>query len=208
MPTAEPSCNQTVEKQTILQYLSSSPTAVNVPSSCIWALSTSIVRIPPYHAEHTRPRQISQVKQHRARLVLGSETAWEPRVWYSFCTFCHHYRNPSLVWIKTRGTCWVGIGPGYDQSVVSVLIGYSAYMTFEIDFWLMVVGLLAHHHGLTRYCTTSWIGPLPAHNTSCYSTQFMKDFDIRQLHLRRSRISWEYCRTICLDAGSNHGSDE
>ena len=49
-------------------------------------LSTSIVRIPPYHAEHTRPRQISQVKQHRARLVLGSETAWEPRVWYSFCT--------------------------------------------------------------------------------------------------------------------------
>ena len=35
--TAEPSCTQTVEKQTILQYLSSSPTAVNVPSSCLWA---------------------------------------------------------------------------------------------------------------------------------------------------------------------------
>ena len=27
---------------------------------------------------------------------------------------------------------------------------------------MVAVGLLAHHHGLTRYCTTSWIGPLPA----------------------------------------------
>ena len=37
-------------------------------------------RLPPYHVEYTRTRQISQVKQRRARLVLGSETAWESRV--------------------------------------------------------------------------------------------------------------------------------
>ena len=37
--------------------------------------------LPSYHDESTRTRQISQVKHRRARLVLGSETAWEPRVW-------------------------------------------------------------------------------------------------------------------------------
>ena len=58
---------------------------------------TCYVRIPPYHAEHTRPRQISQVKQHRARLVLGSETAWEPRVWYSFCSFAPWQHDDNMM---------------------------------------------------------------------------------------------------------------
>ena len=34
----------------------------------------------PYHVENTPSRPIWQVKQRRARLVLGSETAWEHRV--------------------------------------------------------------------------------------------------------------------------------
>ena len=44
--------------------------------------------LPPYHVECTRTRRISQVKQRRARLVLGSETAWEPRVWQAPVFYC------------------------------------------------------------------------------------------------------------------------
>ena len=31
----------------------------------------------PYHVEHTRSRLITEVKQRRARIVLGWGTAWE-----------------------------------------------------------------------------------------------------------------------------------
>ena len=57
--------------------------------SCLGALFfTGIVarvqgilsRLRPYHVENTASRPISQVKQRRALLVLGSETAWESRV--------------------------------------------------------------------------------------------------------------------------------
>ena len=34
----------------------------------------------PYHVEHTSSRPITEVKQRRARLVLGWVTAWEYRV--------------------------------------------------------------------------------------------------------------------------------
>ena len=34
----------------------------------------------PYHVESTGSRPITEVKQRRARLVLGWVTAWEPRV--------------------------------------------------------------------------------------------------------------------------------
>ena len=37
-------------------------------------------RLRPYRAENTPSRPIWQVKQRWARLVLGSETAWESRV--------------------------------------------------------------------------------------------------------------------------------
>ena len=37
-------------------------------------------RLRPYHAEYTGSRPITEVKQRRARLVLGWETAWEYRV--------------------------------------------------------------------------------------------------------------------------------
>ena len=39
----------------------------------------------PYHVEHTGSRPITEVKQRRARLVLGWVTAWEPRVLLIFC---------------------------------------------------------------------------------------------------------------------------
>ena len=39
-----------------------------------------ILRLRPYRAENTPSRPIWQVKQRWARLVLGSETAWESRV--------------------------------------------------------------------------------------------------------------------------------
>ena len=34
----------------------------------------------PYHAENTGSRLITEVKQHRARLVLAWVTGWEYRV--------------------------------------------------------------------------------------------------------------------------------
>ena len=47
----------------------------------------------PYHAEHTSSRPITEVKQHRARLVLGWVTAWEHRVPLSFYVV---YRRKSV----------------------------------------------------------------------------------------------------------------
>ena len=37
-------------------------------------------RLRPYHVENTGSRPITEVKQRRARLVLGWLTAWEYRV--------------------------------------------------------------------------------------------------------------------------------
>ena len=37
-------------------------------------------RLRPYHVESTGSRPITEVKQRRARLVLGWVTAWEYRV--------------------------------------------------------------------------------------------------------------------------------
>ena len=37
-------------------------------------------RLRPYHVEYTSSRPITEVKQRRARLVLGWVTAWEYRV--------------------------------------------------------------------------------------------------------------------------------
>ena len=39
-----------------------------------------ISRLRPYHVESTGSRPITEVKQRRARLVLGWVTAWEYRV--------------------------------------------------------------------------------------------------------------------------------
>ena len=46
----------------------------------------------PYHAEYTGSRPITEVKQRRARLVLGWVTAWEHRVLLAlyFFPFLHH----------------------------------------------------------------------------------------------------------------------
>ena len=45
------------------------------------------VRERPYHAENTCTRPITDVKQHRARLVVSWETRCEARVSFSFSTF-------------------------------------------------------------------------------------------------------------------------
>ena len=41
---------------------------------------SSVCRQRPYHVENTGSRPITEVKQRRARLVLGWVTAWEHRV--------------------------------------------------------------------------------------------------------------------------------
>ena len=40
----------------------------------------SVQCLRPYHVEHTGSRPITEVKQRRARLVLGWVTAWESQV--------------------------------------------------------------------------------------------------------------------------------
>ena len=40
--------------------------------------------VAPHHVGTTRSRQIPEVKQRRARLVLGRVTTWEHRVCYNF----------------------------------------------------------------------------------------------------------------------------
>ena len=46
----------------------------------MYAEFPSNIRQRPYHVESTGSRPITEVKQRRARLVLGWVTAWEPRV--------------------------------------------------------------------------------------------------------------------------------
>ena len=46
----------------------------------IWLEMSSYQCLRPYHVEHTSSRPITEVKQRRARLVLGWVTAWEHRV--------------------------------------------------------------------------------------------------------------------------------
>ena len=46
--------------------------------------SCSFLRQRPYHVESTSSRPITEVKQRRARLVLGWVTAWESRVLLTF----------------------------------------------------------------------------------------------------------------------------
>lgn len=52
----------------------------------------------PYHVEYTGSRPITEVKQRRARLVLGWVTAWEHRVPLPFCCcnliFFIHFTTP------------------------------------------------------------------------------------------------------------------
>ena len=43
-------------------------------------IDTNKNRLRPYHVEYTSSRPITEVKQRRARLVLGWVTAWEYRV--------------------------------------------------------------------------------------------------------------------------------
>ena len=58
-----------------------------VKSQYSTAIFTFISRQRPYHVEYTSSRSITEVKQRRARLVLGWETAWEHRVLLAFYFF-------------------------------------------------------------------------------------------------------------------------
>ncbi|CAF2162185.1 unnamed protein product, partial [Rotaria magnacalcarata] len=49
----------------------------------------------PYHVEYTSSRPITEVKQRRARLVLGWVTAWEYRVSLSSAS----YYYPMYSWL-------------------------------------------------------------------------------------------------------------
>ena len=47
----------------------------------VYSVKTGIYKcLQPYHVENTGSRLITEVKQRRARLVLGWVTAWEYRV--------------------------------------------------------------------------------------------------------------------------------
>ena len=61
--------------------------------------------VAPHHVGTTRSRQIPEVKQRRAQLVLGRVTTWEHRVCYAFmlCFFVsilHLFHNTLIALIK------------------------------------------------------------------------------------------------------------
>ena len=49
-----------------------------------WDIAVCVECVGPYHVESTSSRPITEVKQHRAALVLGWVTAWEYAVSYTF----------------------------------------------------------------------------------------------------------------------------
>ncbi|KXZ75697.1 hypothetical protein TcasGA2_TC032278 [Tribolium castaneum] len=53
---------------------------LGTPRQLIYSEDEKTFRQRPYHAEYTSSRLITEVKQRRARLVLGWVTAWEHRV--------------------------------------------------------------------------------------------------------------------------------
>ena len=62
------------------------PTTRPLPLSAYIVVNKTAVFLQkrPYHGENTSFRSITEVKQHRGRLVLGWVTAWEHRVSLSF----------------------------------------------------------------------------------------------------------------------------
>ena len=60
-----------------------------------------ICRQRPYHVEHTGSRPITEVKQRRARSVLGWVTAWEHRVPLAFCCifFCFNILYCNIIYL-------------------------------------------------------------------------------------------------------------
>ena len=56
--------------------------------SAIKAEALHRILVAPYHVGTTRSRQIPEVKQRRARLVLGRVTTWEHRVCYTTFFSC------------------------------------------------------------------------------------------------------------------------
>ena len=56
-----------------------------------YALNQQVECLRPYHVENTGSRPITEVKQRRARLVLGWVTAWEYRVLQTFAFFLQKY---------------------------------------------------------------------------------------------------------------------
>ena len=80
----------------------------------------AVCRQRPYHVESTGSRPITEVKQRRARLVLGWVTAWEHRVLLT--TFFFVFLSSFQFFLQT-------------PSVASVIF----FCTFRLFFFLMLV---------------------------------------------------------------------
>ena len=73
-------CIQTTAQETSFQRTQKSPTRLNNQQRVYICNFSLHLRQRPYHVENTGSRPITEVKQRRARLVLGWVTAWEHRV--------------------------------------------------------------------------------------------------------------------------------
>ena len=71
-------------KESLVCLMHSLSKTFTIKSRSWWGFFTYISRQRPYHVEYTSSRSITEVKQRRARLVLGWETAWEHRVLLAF----------------------------------------------------------------------------------------------------------------------------
>ena len=82
----------------------------------------------PYHVENTGSRPITEVKQRRARLVLGWVTAWESRVLQAFYLL-QHCMN-----IRACGATVARLTP--DQKVAcSNHVGLTLLSIFQVQNW-------------------------------------------------------------------------
>ena len=70
-------CIQTTAQETSFQRTQKSPTRLNNQQRVYICNFSLHLRQRPYHVENTGSRPITEVKQRRARLVLGWVTAWE-----------------------------------------------------------------------------------------------------------------------------------
>ena len=80
-------CIQTTAQETSFQRTQKSPTRLNNQQRVYICNFSLHLRQRPYHVENTGSRPITEVKQRRARLVLGWVTAWEHRVQLAFIFF-------------------------------------------------------------------------------------------------------------------------
>ena len=93
-----------------------------------YALNQQVECLRPYHVENTGSRPITEVKQRRARLVLGWVTAWEYRVLQTFAFFLQKYiflfNLCFFLFLLCRTSIRFRILPSLNKCATTVIVSY------------------------------------------------------------------------------------